>query len=113
MWPSLKQLMRDVPTYFQEEYADPIDAFHPYLIERVIQADLAGETLAVGPEGIMPEWMGCRAVLDLEEKYPAVWRSIHDRVMAAHNQPTGVQPSENQEPLSPLSLRARVQKPTK
>lgn len=68
-WPSLKQLQRDLPIHLQSRGIDPIDSFHPYFIERIIQNHLSGETLAVGPEGIDPQWMQCQAVIDLENKY--------------------------------------------
>jgi hypothetical protein len=69
-WPSLKMLYRDLPDHFKLRYRDPIDAFHPYIIERIIQSDLFGEALLVGPEGIQPEWMQCKATRDLAKKYP-------------------------------------------
>jgi hypothetical protein len=31
---------------------------------------LSGETLAVGPEGVEPQWSECQAVVKLERKYP-------------------------------------------
>jgi hypothetical protein len=68
--PTLSQLYRSLPDHFKSRHNDPIDAFHPYLIERIIQSQLSGETLAVGPEGIEPQWSECQAVVELERKYP-------------------------------------------
>jgi hypothetical protein len=70
--PSLKQLQERLPPHFTSVFPDPIDAFHPYLIERIIQSELSEETektLAVGPEGVNPEWFACEAVQDLRVKY--------------------------------------------
>lgn len=69
-WPTLNQLYRSLPDYFKSRHNNPIDTFHPYLIERIIQSQLSGETLAVGPEGIEPQWSECQAVVKLERKYP-------------------------------------------
>lgn len=69
-WPSLKQLYRDLPGHLESRGVDLIDTFHPYVIERIIQSHFSGETLAVGPEGMNPQWMECLAVIDLKNKYP-------------------------------------------
>ena len=69
-WPTLKQLQRALPAHLQSYGDDAIDTFHPYLIERIIQSHLSGENLTVGPEGIMPRWMECQAVVELKNKYP-------------------------------------------
>jgi hypothetical protein len=69
-WPTLKQLQRALPAHLQSHGVDSIDTFHPYFIERIIQSHLAEESLTVGPEGIMPQWMECNAVVELKNKYP-------------------------------------------
>lgn len=74
-WPTLGQIRRDLPLHFTSRTFDPIDAFHPYIIERIIQSHLSGETLAVGPEGIQPQWMECSLAKDLENAYPVIFLS--------------------------------------
>jgi len=72
-WPSLSQVRHDLPPHFTSRTFDPIDAFHPYFIERIIQSHLSEETLAVGPEGIDPKWMECSLARDLENAYPVIF----------------------------------------
>jgi hypothetical protein len=67
--PTLKQLQRELPSYFKLRIPNPIDAFHPYFVERIIQSHFSGEAFAVGPEGVNPDWMGCQLVTDLQNKY--------------------------------------------
>jgi hypothetical protein len=71
-WPTLGQVRRDLPPHFTSRAFDPMDTFHPYFIERIIQSHLSEETLAVGPEGIQPQWMECQLAKDLENTYPVV-----------------------------------------
>ena len=68
-WPSFKQLQKFVPPYLNSG-DDPLEKYHPYLIERIIQSHLSGETLSVGPEGVDPKWFECQLAIDLETKYP-------------------------------------------
>jgi hypothetical protein len=69
-WPSLKQCQRELPPHLKSRVFDPLDAFHPYLIERIVQSHLLGDTLSVGPEGIDPRWMECQLAIDFKDKYP-------------------------------------------
>jgi len=71
-WPSLKVLQRDLPVHLRSRIPDPIEAFHPYFIERILQSEASGETLTVGPEGFLPLWMETQFVIDLESKYPVI-----------------------------------------
>jgi len=68
-WPSLKQLQRLIPPYLNSG-DDPLEKYHPYLIERIIQSHVSGESLAVGPEGVDPKWFECQLAIDLETNYP-------------------------------------------
>ena len=67
--PSLKSLMRKLPSYFSLEVNDPFHTFHSYLIERIIQSHFMGEQLAVGPANIMPKWMDTMLLDDFRAKY--------------------------------------------
>jgi hypothetical protein len=69
--PSWKILESDLPHHFRSNRCkNPLDAYHPYFIERVIQGSFSGETLAVGPDGLDPKWLDCRFAVDLENRYP-------------------------------------------
>jgi hypothetical protein len=73
--PSLQQLYRSLPAGLTTEIPDPIHLFHPYLIERIIQNDVAGHILSSGPqEKENSKWMDCEAVQSLREKYPVYLR---------------------------------------
>jgi len=69
-WPSLKLLQRNLPIHLKSRIPDPIIAFRSYFIERIWQSHLSGEALAVGPEGVLPQWMETQLVTDLELLYP-------------------------------------------
>jgi hypothetical protein len=70
-WPTWKILQSEIPHHLKSgRYKDPLDAYHPYFIERIIQGYISGETLSVGPEGVDPMWMECRLAIDLQDKYP-------------------------------------------
>jgi len=72
-WPSWRILHNEFPRHLKSDrYKEPLDEFHPYFIERVIQAHISGEPLSVGPDGLDPMWMDCLLAGDLQEKYP-VW----------------------------------------
>jgi hypothetical protein len=71
-WPTLGQVRRDLPLHLNPHIFNPIDAFHPYFIERIIQSHMSEETLAVGPEGVQPQWMECQLAKDFENTYPVV-----------------------------------------
>jgi hypothetical protein len=69
-YPTLEMIRRDLPAHFKLRTGDPIDVFHPYFIERVIQSDKLEETLAcVGQPNVNPQWMNCQFVKDLQKKY--------------------------------------------
>ena len=68
--PSLKQCQRELPSHLKSRIIDPLDTFHLYLIERIIQGHFSGDTLSVGPEGVDPRWMECQLTTDFKDKYP-------------------------------------------
>lgn len=70
-WPTLKILNNNFPHHLRTNWCkDPLDVYHPYFIERIIQAYVSGETLSVGPDGLDPKWMDCRLAVDFQDKYP-------------------------------------------
>lgn len=70
-WPTWNILQSNLPAHLKSnQFKDPLHAFHPYLIERIIQGHFSGETLSVGPEGLYPGWLDCRFAIDLENRYP-------------------------------------------
>jgi hypothetical protein len=75
-WPTLKQISHDVPWHLKTRIHDPIDTFHAYLIEQILQSHLEQEKLAVGPPDVDPKWSKCQLFLDLEEKYPVCLYSV-------------------------------------
>jgi hypothetical protein len=68
--PSLALLRRELPERFTTRVPDPLDAFHAYFIERLIQMHNTGEMLTVGPAGIYPQWMDCLLHPNLRNAYP-------------------------------------------
>jgi hypothetical protein len=69
--PSWKYLYSTLPTHLKNNHhKDPLHEFHPYLIEQMIQGDFSGETLSVGPKGLVPRWLDCRLAIDLQNRYP-------------------------------------------
>lgn len=68
--PSLKQVLRELPFRFKSRIADPIDAFHHYFIECIIQSNYFEKTMIAGPEGLDPRWMESQFASDLQYKYP-------------------------------------------
>ena len=63
-------MQRDLPPALTSRIIDPIDALHPFIIERIIQSHFCGDALAVGPKGVHPQWMACQFTTDLKNKYP-------------------------------------------
>jgi hypothetical protein len=69
-YPTLAMIRNDLPPHLKLRIGDPIDAFHSYFIERIIQSDKLEETLScVGRPAVDPQWMKCQLVTDLKKKY--------------------------------------------
>ena len=69
-WPSLRLLQRDMPIHLRSRVKDPMDTFHTYIIERLLQSNISGEALSVGPEGVQPQWMETQLAEDLQSAHP-------------------------------------------